>query len=220
MNAIADKYKITSSVYKWANNIFAQKNNNGVNQSTMINLVVGRKISTDATYAEAMNRIGYNNAYFNFPLSVNGADIKSVNDWVSTRRKIQIAQTSDIDVKSQDTTDFASDLKNMSAGRTAVIWHANDSEGIAGALSAILASTPTGSKSFSYKTPTGITVDALTDTEEASLRRKNANFYVAYIGGAGDYGTRYLTSDNGTCANGDEIQKVICVDRTDYLFLS
>ena len=40
------------------------------------------------------------------------------------------------------------------------------------------------------------------------------NFYVPFIGSAGDYSTRYLTSDNGTVSNGDEIQKVIVIDRT------
>lgn len=215
IDAVGAKFKVTSTIYKKANNLFAQKYNNGVNQSNMKKLVIVQKTDNDKSYLDCLNRIGYKNCYYTLVNSNADADALSVNDWVATRRKIQLYDAGDDDIKdSSSSSDIASVLKAKNAGRTGVFYHKVESEALAGSVMAILASTPVGTKSASYKTPSGITVDVLTDTEEEALRAKNANFFTYYIASSGDYGTRQLTSDNGVMANGDDIQKVICVDRT------
>ena len=215
IDAVGEKFKVTSTIYKKASNLFAQKYNNGVNQSNMKKLVIVKKDEEDKSYLDCLNRIGYKNCYYTLCNSNADANALSVNDWVSNRRKIQLYDAGDDEMKnSEATNDIASVLKAKNAGRTGVFYHEVETESLSGALMAILASSPVGTKSASYKTPSGITVDNLTDTEEETLRAKNANFFTYYIASSGDYGTRQLTSDNGIMANGDDIQKVICVDRT------
>lgn len=215
IDAVGEKFKVTSTIYKKANNLFAQKYNNGVNQSNMKKLVIVKKDEEDGSYLDCLNRIGYKNCYYTLCNSNADANALSVNDWVSTRRKIQLYDAGDDDIKTAEAkNDIASVLKAKNAGRTGVFYHKVETESLSGALMAILASSPVGTKSASYKTPSGITVDSLTDSEEEALRAKNANFFTYYIASSGDYGTRQLTSDNGVMANGDDIQKVICVDRT------
>lgn len=215
LSAVADKFVTTSKVYKIARDIFAQKSNNGVNQSNFRRLVILRKETDDATFEDCLDRIGYANSYFVVINPTTDADINSANNWVSTFRKMLFAQTNSEDVISDASSDIASTLKAKKSGRCALYYHNNvEEESLAGGMASILASYPVGSKSASYKRPTGITVDNLTDTEEAYLASKNTNYYVPYIGGAGDYSTRHLTSDNGVVLSGDEIQKVIAIDRT------
>ena len=198
--AVAEKFATTSQVYKIARDIFNQKSNNGVNQSNLRRFVVLKKELSDVTVEDCLNRLGYKNAYFMMVNQSSDADITSANNWVSGYRKILFAQTDSQDVPS--------------AGRTALYYHEDMEESLAGSIASILASYPIGGKTASYKKPTGITVDVLSDTAESHLEDKNVNFYVPFIGGAGDYSTRYLTSANGVVSNGDEIEKIIAIDRT------
>lgn len=213
--AVAEKFTTTSKIYKIARDVFNQKTNNGVNQSNLRRLVIIKKEETDETYEACLNRVGYKNAYFMLCNPKSDDDIESVNNWVSGYRKLSFAQTNTETVVQDSTDDIASTLKKKLAGRTALYFHTeNEEESLAGAVASILSSYPVGGKTASYKKPSNITVNTLTDSQEQHLSDKNVNYYVAYIGGAGDYSTRYLTSDNGVVSNGDEIQKVIGIDRT------
>ena len=214
LEAVAEKFNIDSRIYKFARDIFAQKTNNGINQSNLKRLVVIKKEETDATFEDALKRVDYRNSFFVVANAETDQDIESVNNWVSQYRKVAFAQTNSENVKNDAQDDIATTLKEKKAGRTAIYYHALPDEGLACAVASILASYPIGGKTASFKKPTGITVDKLTDTEEGHLKDKNVNFYVPYIGGAGDYSTRYLTSDNGVTSSGDEIQKIIGIDRT------
>lgn len=211
--AVAEKFLTTSKIYKIASSVFAQKNNNGVNQSNLRRFIVIRKLDTDESIEDALNRVGYKNAYFLLVNQENDSDVISANTWVSGYRKLLFAQTSSDTVFGDGDTDLASVLKDLNSTRTALYFHADDNESLAGALAAILAGYPIGAKGASYKRPTDITVDKLTDTQEETLTSKFANFYVPFIGGAGDYSTRYLTSANGVTSGGTEIEKMIAVDR-------
>lgn len=211
--AVAEKFNTTSKIYKIASSVFVQKNNNGVNQSNLRRFIVIRKLDTDTTYEDALVRVGYKNAYFLLVNQENDTDILSVNNWVSGFRKLLFTQTSSDSVFGNTGEDIASVLQDNNATRTALYYHEDDNESLAGALAAILAGYPIGAKGASYKRPTDITVDKLTDTQEETLTSKFANFYVPFIGGAGDYSTRYLTSANGVTSGDIEIEKMIAVDR-------
>lgn len=212
--AIAEKFVTTSSIYKIARDVFNQKTNTGINQSNLKRVIVIKKEESDDNFETALNRVGYKNAYFLLCNPKSDDDIMSCNNWVSGYRKMQFAQTSTQDVAGEATDDIASILKSNNAGRTALYYHTVTDESLAGAVASILSSLPVGRKNASYKQPSEITVDKLTDTQEEHLTSKNVNFYVPFIGGAGDYSTRYLTSANGVTSIGDEIQKIIAVDRT------
>lgn len=214
LNAMAEKFKPESSIYRIGRDIFAQKTNNGINQSNIRRLIVIRKEELDVSFEACLNRVNYLNAYYLIINQKTDEDIKSANTWVSQHRKVLFAQVNNGDVLSDGTDDIASTLKAQKAGRCAMYYHGIEGEYLAGAIASILASYPVGGKTASFKKPTGITPDKLNDTKEGYLKVKNVNYYVPYIGGAGDYSTRYLTSDNGVVLSGDEIQKIIDVDRT------
>lgn len=214
LSAVTATFATTSKIYKIAKDVFNQKSNNGVNQSNMRRLVVIEKKNTDATVEDCLKRVGYNNSYFVMVNNKQDTDITSANAWVSGYRKLLFAQSNSADIATNDTSDIATTLKKANAGRCALYYHTDDTQSLNGAMAAIMASYPIGGKTASYKKPTGITVDNLTDAEEGYLANKNVNYYVAFIGGAGDYSTRYLTSDNGVTLTGDEIEKIIAIDRT------
>lgn len=214
LTAVASKFTTTSEIYKIARDAFAQKTNNGINQSNLRRFVVIKKNSEGETFEECLNRVGYKNAYWLLCNNIQDNDIKSVNNWVSSYRKIFMAQTNSPEVITSGSEDIASDLKKAGAGRTALYYHAFDSEYLASAMASIMASYPVGGKTASFKKPSGITIEDITEPQEGYLASKNVNYYVPFIGGAGDYSTRYLTSDNGVVSNGDEIQKTVAIDRT------
>lgn len=231
LSSVAEKFVTSSKIYKIARDIFNQKNNFGINQSNFKRLAIIKKEISDPDFASALNRVGYNNAYFVIVNPIEDQEINSVNDWIQNKRKMQFAQISMIEPTEEtdengepiidETTglpvleyDIATVLKNKKSSRTALYYHKyGEDESLAGAVASILASYPVGAKSASFKKPSGITVNKLSDTEEAKLSEKNVNYYVNYIGGAGDYGTRQLTSDNGVTSGGKEIEEVIAIDR-------
>ena len=213
IQALAEKYLTTSPIYKIGSSVFTQKNNNGVNQSNLRRFVVIEKKDSDESFLDALNRVGYKNAYFTLVNQTGDADVISTGDWVQNQRKLLFAQTSSDDIFGDTSGDLASLLKESNCTRTALYFHADNTESLAGAIASILAGYPIGAKGASYKRPSAITVDKLTDAQESTLTDKNANFYVPFIGGAGDYSTRYLTSANGTTAGGEEIEKMIAIDR-------
>ena len=219
LSEVAKKFVTTSKIYTIARDIFNQKSNNGINQSNFKRLIIIKKTIADTDFASALNRVGYNNSYFIISNpKEQESDIDSVNNWVANKRKMQFAQTSIITPEEDENGELAYDiatvLKNKNATRTALYYHKyGENESLAGSMASILASYPVGGKSASYKKPSGITVNELSDSEENILDNKNVNYYVHYIGGAGEYSTRALTSDNGVTSSGDEIEKIIAVDR-------
>lgn len=229
LKGLAEVFKSDSKIYKTGQAVFNQKTNNGVNQSNVRRLVVVRKLETDETFQDALNRVGYINSYFvlvNPSANSESLDIQSVNEWVSGYRKMLFAQTTSSDVVSSSTSDVASALKNKHAGRCALYYHelpeSPDSqsedpkylyENLAGAMASIMSHSPIGRYTASYKTPSGITVDKLSASAESYLDAKNVNYYVPFIGGAGEYGTREMTSANGVTSEGIEIQETIAIDR-------
>lgn len=211
---VAEKFNIASKIYEAARDIFAQKTNSGKNQSNLKRFIVLKKEKADATFEAALNRIGYQNSYFLIVNPSNDSDITSAYNWTSTKRKLLFVQTNSDLVLSDTDTDIATSLKKANAGRCVMYYHADEDENLAGSVASILASYPIGGKTASFKRPSNITVDEISEPQEGNLRNKNVNFYVYYIGGAGEYNTRPLTSDNGVTMSGEEIQTLIAIDRT------
>lgn len=212
-NAIAEKYVPTSKIYKIGQAVFSQKTNTGANQSNLKRLKIYKKQAGE-DFPTCMQRVNVKNSYFILINPKQDSDIEDAESWIGSQRKLMFAQSKSSNIASNNTEDIATKLKNKKVGRVALYYHLLDNESLAGAIASILASYPIGAKTASFKTPTGITVDNLTDTVEGYLKGKNVNYYVPFIGGADDYSKRELTSDNGVVLNGDEIQKVISVDRT------
>lgn len=214
LSALSDRFTESSMIYKIGKDVFTQKTNVGINQSNVKDFVVIKK-SEGETFKECLTRVGYNDTYFVLCNPKQDSDISDVSEWIGNYTKLFMAQSNSSDIKSSDSKeDIGSVLKENNVKRTALYYHADSTQSLAGAMASIMASYPIGGKTASYKNPTNITVEKLTDTEENALKSKNVNFYTNFIGGAGEYSKRTLTSDNGVLSNGEEIQKRVAIDRT------
>ena len=214
IDAVAEIFEETSLVYKWAADAFAQKVNSGVNGSTFEKLIVIQKLSTDATYEAALNRVDYKDAYWNLPITDTVAEVQSVYAWVGTKYMRMLTQDDSANIlDSGDSTDIASVLKAATATRASVWYHASQTEGLVSAMAAILSTSNPGDKAAFYKTPSGITVDSsLTSTQETTLEGKYANYFSTLQGTAGTYNSDSLTF-NGVGSDNEKIQKGVQTDR-------
>ena len=82
------------------------------------------------------------------------------------------------------TTDIASVLQSANQTRAAVWYNASATESLAGAAAGRCLPVTPGGLIFAYKTLSGITTAAVTNTDFTTLDGKNAN-YVRKIGGSG-----------------------------------
>jgi Protein of unknown function (DUF3383) len=113
------------------------------------------------------------------------ADQLAIAAAVEAMNRIYLTTSSDANIVNQslvaDTTSVAKALKDGAFNRTAVMYSAvaNTEYPEAAWLGYGLAYQP-GSNTFKFKTLSGITVDALSTTQIANARAKNANFYTNY----------------------------------------
>lgn len=213
LDGVAAKFPVASQTYKWAEDIFAQKVNTGINGSSFEKVVVVQKKTTDATYLAALNRISYEDAYWVLPLTDTVAEVQSVESWVSTKYKQIWTQDNSADILNNGiSTDIASVLKAGGSQRAAVWYHADGTEALAGSIQAILATNNPGDRAAFYKEPASITVDTLTDANLTSLDNKNVNYYTNLKGTAGKWNSDKFTF-KGILVNGDKIQKLYQTDR-------
>lgn len=212
LDALAVKFPVASNIYKWASDAFAQKVNNDINNSNFEKIVVIQKKNTDASYQAALNRVGYEDAYWILPLTDTIADVQSVYDWAKTKyMQVMIQDNSATILDAGDDTDLASVL-GVTATRAAVWYHSDATEGLTSSMAAIFASLNPGDKAGFYKSPSGITVDTITDAGLASLDAKKCNYFTYLKGTAGTWNEDNLTF-NGQLLNGDKIQKTLQNDR-------
>lgn len=126
--------------------------------------------------------------------------------WVEANARLGLAQTSDANVKTTATTDVATALKQKSYGRTAVVYHANNTEHCAFAWEAFkLEADPDLRKTnWPYATLAGITIGTFSATEKANIEGKNANLYWDFF--------KQGSTWRGTLANGRHIDELITDD--------
>lgn len=129
------------------------------------------------------NASSENNDWYGFGIhSRADADIEEASDWAqgvgSTNPKIFLAQSSDADLKNQAvTTDIASVLTAKANFRTAVLYHADDTEYFdCGWMGGQLPNDP-GSITWAYKTVSTVTVDTFAAGEKSAAHGKNVNTY-------------------------------------------
>lgn len=112
--------------------------------------------------------------------SRNATQIQRAAEWVESQPRAFFAQTSDADMLTTATTSIADTVKTLSYARTAVAYHADDTEHMDAAwLSYFLATDPDVDTTIAaYKPLAGITIQSqLTDTQRSNLESKNANYY-------------------------------------------
>lgn len=148
-----------------------------VTASSNINLV--NKASTE-TWADAITAVEQENSQW---IALNAAthadaDILEIAEAIEAREKIYVTSTSSSAVKTNVTTDLASQLKDLGYQKTALMWKADANQNYPEcAWTAYQLQPLPGSNTWAYKTLTGTSVDRLTGTETTNLKAKNVNTY-------------------------------------------
>ena len=205
-----DGWSTKGAVYKMANAIFSQN-------PTVNRIVVGRADSGDASVAASLNAIcDEDNSWYGLvvdPAMVDtAAKIAAVAAWVESAKKFCIVWSADTNIYSsiynaESSTDAASLLKKASRDRTAVIWHAQPSDGADYPDAAWMGEGfpyDPGSSTWAYKTLNGVSPDNITSTKETNILSKNCNFY-SEVGGVN-------ITQEGKVASGEWIDIIIGTD--------
>lgn len=111
-------------------------------------------------------------------------DILQASSLIEAVRKIFVASSDDVSIKSASTTDLGSVLKGKSYKRTALLWSGDEESGPDAAWAGRKLPTDPGSEQWRYANLSGITADRLSATEIANLDSKNVNHYTT-VGGVG-----------------------------------
>lgn len=111
-------------------------------------------------------------------------DILQASSFIEAVRKIFVAASDDVSIKTASTTDLGSVLKGKSYKRTALLWSGDEESGPDAAWAGRKLPTDPGSEQWRYANLSGITADRLSATEIANLDFKNVNHYTT-VGGVG-----------------------------------
>lgn len=111
-------------------------------------------------------------------------DIIQASSFIEAVRKIFVASSDDVSIKTASTTDLGSVLKGKSYKRTALLWSGDEESGPDAAWAGRKLPTDPGSEQWRYANLSGITADRLSATEIANLDSKNVNHYTT-VGGVG-----------------------------------
>lgn len=109
-------------------------------------------------------------------------DIMNAAAYIETLQKMYIPCTEDAGVLAATTTDVAALLEAKNYDNTGYIFSKDQESYPEAAFAGRLLPTLPGSETWKFKTLIGITADALTPTEEANAKSKNANVYTEIAG--------------------------------------
>ena len=104
--------------------------------------------------------------------------------YIEALRKIFIAASDGLSIKTASTTDLGSVLKQKTYNRTALLWSGDEASGPEAAWAGRKLPTDPGSEQWRYASLSGISTDVLNATELANLNAKNVNHYTT-VGGVG-----------------------------------
>lgn len=170
------------------------------------NLVAVNAAPTE-TWANALTAVSDSNDvwYALVAETHTAADVQALSAAITASRKIFGTSSQDIVVPTTGTTDIASTLKAISAGRTYGVYlpTADAEYPEAVWMGSQLAYTP-GSNDWDFKRGVGATVSKLNDTARVNLRTKNMNMYTA-VGGVNVF-------QDGNMFDGTPIDQVIIED--------
>jgi len=133
-----------------------------------------------------------NSAWYGLTLvSRADKDVRRAAQWVESQNRIYVAQSSSADVLTTATDDIASELQDLSLGRTALLWYSDDADpaDFAWMTKVLATDLDTETTQWAYKTLANIGVDddEVTITQKLNAEAKNVNFYLT-LGGVGATG--------------------------------
>lgn len=142
--------------------------------------------------------------YFLLLTSVDVNTIIAAASDIEARKKLMLFLTSDVAVPTAVTTDIVSVLKAKTLFRTAAMYSGTAADRAESALVGRVAPLDPGSETWANKTLANVTVDKLTDGQQANLSNKNANFYVQIAG--------INVTQNGKVVGGEYIDVIRFID--------
>jgi len=133
------------------------------------------------------------------------ADVQAAAVWIEAEIKIFLTSSNDTEIlNAASTTDIAYLLNAAAYDRSGVIYSATDSTFPEAAWLGKQLPTDPGSTTWMFKTLSGVTFDALTDTQSTNARNKKANTYENIAG--------VNMTQEGTVASGEYIDIIRGVD--------
>lgn len=133
------------------------------------------------------------------------ADVQLAAAWIEAQVKIFLTSSNDTEIlNAASTTDIAYVLNAAAYDRTGVIFSATDTTFPEAAWLGKQLPTDPGSTTWMFKTLSGVTFDALTDTQSIAARAKEANTYESIAG--------VNMTQEGTVASGEYIDIIRGVD--------
>lgn len=111
-------------------------------------------------------------------------EILQVAAYIEALRKIFLAASDDLSIKTSSTIDLGSVLKQKTYHRTALLWSGDEANGPEAAWAGRKLPTDPGSEQWRYASLSGISTDVLNATELTNLNTKNVNHYTT-VGGVG-----------------------------------
>ena len=202
MSSAGPSFSLTDAVYKIANAIFSQN-------PSVSRVVVGRADSGDADVAASMAAIqNEDNSWYGVAVDqAMASDFAAIAAWVESANRFSVLWTTDPNTyDATKSTDLASTLKALSYDRTAVIWHAQPSDGADYPDAAWMGEGfpyDPGTSTWAYKTLKGVKPDNISG-KETTLQNKNCNYY-SEVGGVN-------ITQEGKVASGEWIDIIIGTD--------
>jgi hypothetical protein len=197
-----DGWASTDAVYKIANAIFSQN-------PSVSRVVVGRADNGDADIAASMAAIqNEDNSWYGVAVDqAMASNFAAIAAWVESTKRFSVLWTTDPNTyDATKSTDLASTLKALSYDRTAVIWHAQPSDGADYPDAAWMGEGfpyDPGTSTWAYKTLKGVKPDNISG-KETTLQNKNCNYY-SEVGGVN-------ITQEGKVASGEWIDIIIGTD--------
>ena len=173
---------------------------------TSANLTVANLTSVE-TYVDALEAIQQvNNKWYALTCESHAkADILLLAASIEAKKKIYVASTDDLDVKTSAVDDVATLLKNGTYFRTALIWSATaDTEFPECAWVGYQLQEAPGSNTWAYKSLSGVTISSISTNESSLIHDKNASTYET-VGGVN-------RTVGGATSGGEWIDIMVFVD--------
>lgn len=123
---------------------------------------------------------------------------------IETLKKILVVRNNDADVLTNVTDDTLSKLKALSLFRTATAYNKTNLNYMDGGLVGRVAPLDPGSETWAFKTLASTSTDKFTDSQEAQLKLKNANYYITVAG--------VNVTQGGKVAGGEYIDVIRFID--------
>lgn len=174
--------------------------------SSLSSSLVDSNVSADTSFAAQLAAIQQEDSdWYGLSSTYWGdAQIQVLSTFAETNRKLYVAQTKDSDILVAGSGDLASTLMAAGKARTALLHVENAMEfGASAWLGRVLADNP-GSETWKFKSLANVTVEKLSDSQQAQCRAKHCNNYIALASVA--------YTQEGVVANGEFIDVIRFID--------